>query len=605
MGFGSQDMGRVAWVKGMRAGAVVLASLGALGKQSLASTSHSEILNFPSTFPITASLSSGLPFIQINSRTSGAQQIGMSFSREGFPLDTAFIGAARNGIALSPFRFSTQGGDLIVNFSRPMNRFSVRMGDFGADTPDRLSLRAYAGTNGTGPLISETISSLPTMPPGSQQWSDRQLSIRGTGMQSVRMIGGTNPFPNSVYYNNFIVTFDVPSVADLQLTKAALSAYAVSDSLYGDAAAATAVAATAVKFGLPLCALATPPSIAACGASIAAIGLAAYLNGKNLYDIPQILRDPPRFDYLSTSDLRPPPFISPIFTGNLANNDKVLLEKTLSNFAESRHLYDVWLTTLERFQGAEIDGNSTAMNLQHALLESIIHRLSIITAENNMYMRYWIDRIESDIGVVAIEQSEMARIFEEISRAGLPHHIRDMLTNFGYSVAEINQIEAELQLNYIVSDILVGASFNDIISRSQNLIDQLSCLSNGCFVYHNTLGVNPQNTHLDLYYYNFESDGVISVFIADQIFRQLQVVPSNELGPNRAQIPLDISILSLPFASVSIFNGSGIPLVISRAAFVSSPISDPISVRLPPSIWAFAVALVLLRLASSRHNKAP
>ena len=75
------------------------------------------------------------------------------------------------------------------------------MGDYGEDT-DTLILEAYSELGGTGTLLA---SSTFVLTPGSS-FSFSTLSVAASGIRSVRFIGGSPDFPNSVFYDNLTVT---------------------------------------------------------------------------------------------------------------------------------------------------------------------------------------------------------------------------------------------------------------------------------------------------------------------------------------------------------------------------------------------------------------
>jgi hypothetical protein len=97
---------------------------------------------------------------------------------------------------------SLDPGAFIVDFSPPVSRVSVDMGDFGEDD-DWLQLEAYAGPRGTGPLVARHSSLLVG---GGDRFSFATLSAEGASLQSLVMIGGSPVFPNSVFYDNIRVT---------------------------------------------------------------------------------------------------------------------------------------------------------------------------------------------------------------------------------------------------------------------------------------------------------------------------------------------------------------------------------------------------------------
>jgi hypothetical protein len=104
--------------------------------------------------------------------------------------------------SLDPFFAETSNTPFIANFSAPIFSASFDFGDYGGDTPDILTVRAFSGLNGTGSLI-QTLTGGPNP------------------VLSLVFIGGTSDFPNSVFYDNITVSTTaasaVPEPASLTL----------------------------------------------------------------------------------------------------------------------------------------------------------------------------------------------------------------------------------------------------------------------------------------------------------------------------------------------------------------------------------------------------
>lgn len=92
-------------------------------------------------------------------------------------------------------------GAFFLDFSAPLDSVMVSMGDFGVEA-DNLSLQAYSGPAGTGTLIDSGTGFIPAL----TNWASDTVIVSGTGIRSVRMIGGSNDVPNSVFYDNITVT---------------------------------------------------------------------------------------------------------------------------------------------------------------------------------------------------------------------------------------------------------------------------------------------------------------------------------------------------------------------------------------------------------------
>lgn len=102
--------------------------------------------------------------------------------------------------ALDPFS-DTGNTAFILNFSQPVTGARIDRGDFGQDT-DTLLLQAFSGLNATGTQLA---SSSATLPGGGNAFSFLTVSANGNPINSLRFIGGSSDFPNSVSDDNWVV----------------------------------------------------------------------------------------------------------------------------------------------------------------------------------------------------------------------------------------------------------------------------------------------------------------------------------------------------------------------------------------------------------------
>jgi hypothetical protein len=106
--------------------------------------------------------------------------------------------------SLDPFAQAMQATTFVVNFSLPVDSVSIMMGDYGDDPNDALILKAFSGLNASGTALA---SATDTLPLGGTNFDYRTLTVSVAGINSISFIGGTQYFPNSVFYDNITVTF--------------------------------------------------------------------------------------------------------------------------------------------------------------------------------------------------------------------------------------------------------------------------------------------------------------------------------------------------------------------------------------------------------------
>jgi hypothetical protein len=149
---------------------------------------------------------------------TGTGLTSITMTKSGITVDIYREGGATFGIAdlspfatfpaswgqrtLNPFVGGTGNTAFIANISPGVQGVSLEMGDFGADADD-LILEAYSGLDGTGTLLGTATGFLP---PGGSTFGFATLSTTGADIRSIRFIGGSPNFPNSVYYDNLQLT---------------------------------------------------------------------------------------------------------------------------------------------------------------------------------------------------------------------------------------------------------------------------------------------------------------------------------------------------------------------------------------------------------------
>lgn len=133
---------------------------------------------------------------------------GSSFDVREYPINNLPAEVGQNG--LSPFSNQSSATPFVLNFSQPVNSVQVWTGDYGQDTPDIVTLRAFDGANASGSQLAFSQTSIPTLNPGvsTPNFDTVAVAPTGGGIQSATLLGGTPGFEHSVYYDNIVVEFD-------------------------------------------------------------------------------------------------------------------------------------------------------------------------------------------------------------------------------------------------------------------------------------------------------------------------------------------------------------------------------------------------------------
>jgi hypothetical protein len=191
-------------------GAAVMA-LAAPSLPAAAQNAFYDFEGFPGTAPPFGGIVLGLSTTD-NGITMSITRPGSSFDI----VDNTALGqtgkpASWGDRSLAPF-FDTGATPMLADFSLPIYSFSVEMGDYFADSDTLLSVEAYSGLGGTGALVGSATASygtngFPTI---------ITVGVTGPGAQSVKFIGGSVDFPNSLFYDNIKVS-TVPEPGSLAM----------------------------------------------------------------------------------------------------------------------------------------------------------------------------------------------------------------------------------------------------------------------------------------------------------------------------------------------------------------------------------------------------
>ena len=426
-----------------------------VGSEAIAATFRAERFDF-NDFPLSSGFSSTFDSLPVDGT-------GLNFEilRGDLGIDTAFIGEFGQ-VAISPFRFERVDDQIIVNFSRPVQSFSVRVGDFGADTPDRLRIRAYSDTDGSGDLLETDRGRLDSLTPISREFNDVTLSVSvdpgffGNGFRSVVIEGGTDAFPNSVYYDDFVVGFEEEAQSALFVSKSAQSAYATLE--FGAASAEVAAIAAPLAGA---CTVTTGPGAAACTvAGVAVVGVGAYA-AYTVNDIKNIVDDPPDPNFETLVEIQRYSLSSPQPLDVFDNATAAALQLGLDALAERRGLLEAWLITLERAGGAELAGDMEARQRQLDYLDGIMAQMAVNTGQVDQFFDLNESLVAQYFGNPTLTAAQIAESKEVLLRDGLPSEVRAALQSLGYD----DEVEA-----------LILGEISNLSPSERNLLDSFETI---------------------------------------------------------------------------------------------------------------------------------
>lgn len=148
----------------------------------------------PPTTPPAAGASFGITNITTLPNPSG----------QGFP--ASFGSRSLSPVSVNLSDDTRVNTPFVANFSLPLSAISIDLGDLGFDV-DVLRLEAFSGANATGTLLD--VSTFTLSPLSNDAFSFSTLSVTAPGINSIRFIGGSQTFPNSVFYDNLTATFNL------------------------------------------------------------------------------------------------------------------------------------------------------------------------------------------------------------------------------------------------------------------------------------------------------------------------------------------------------------------------------------------------------------
>lgn len=395
----------------------------------------------------------------------------------GFPTTPLSFG----GRTLSPFPNEQTSDGFLLRFDVPVKSVSITAGDFGQDTPDFIELngsvergfvvrdsgRVVTDPNNPSRFISDSVSI-----------NDGLISRDGLGYGGffeVFITGGTSSFPHSLYYDN--ITVSRPPIFALATDVAKRQALV-------EVVALEASSNAAIYLGASLCAV--PPVVKGCAALAGVAAFAHKVGAVTLpIEITKIINDPPRFDYDKVATARQ--IALPDFGSweGLPDGLDARLKDALADLVNAQALTEAWLITLERYQGAAIDGNEEAMVLQQATLEQIIMDLSRASDRARSKFASIDQEVEAIYGSFTITPDDIAATVERLrtdgfSAAELAAFAALELTSEEIEVARaqaISDLEARLASNL---GTISSSLFADQVALLERLSEATVCAGSSC-----------------------------------------------------------------------------------------------------------------------------
>jgi hypothetical protein len=142
--------------------------------------------------------------------------ITMTITRPGTTFeirDIDGVPASYGDRTLYPFN-DTSAIPFIINFSTAITGISIDYGDFTPSDLDTLSITAYAGLDATGAVVgSGTSAGCCDTGSGFQAHT---FALAASGIRSIVVLAGSDPFPMSLFLDNF-QTAAVPEPGTLLL----------------------------------------------------------------------------------------------------------------------------------------------------------------------------------------------------------------------------------------------------------------------------------------------------------------------------------------------------------------------------------------------------
>ncbi len=534
-----------------------------------------------------------LPLFQLQSSYTlpipirGGANVEITRTQGGTTYGVEFAPGANGNTALSPFYLQTNNSAFTLKFSQPISDFSVRIGDYGADSPDQLRISAY---DQKGNLIDTAQGSLVTRQNDRFGFVSNQLSLSSKQqdfldapkISTILMLGGTPNFPHSVYYDNMRVGTVGSTILATSIAKSAELSGLVIDITqdYGPAAA------TAGTIAAGPCV--DPYTCTAKGVAIAAIAGLALYTGKELTDI---VNDPPRHDY-NLLFVPEPVSLPSSFNLEALGSDADLARRGLEALLLQRGLLNGWLTTLERHAGAVLDGDTVAAARQEEHLEGLIEQISL-NAET--LRRFASDSIQlwGPQGYETPDPADVAAAQHKLASVGLEPEVRQALLDFGLTGDQVDTLIAET-VAVDPADAKPISVFLETFQKAQkDLSNATACSGAGCIIDRSTIDTPLAAFFLEVQAVFTDPEAILEVFLSG---KSIGSVASRGLGLGTYSFLVDdLSLFGLSNANASVFlrnNTTGGALVSSVE--ISSMLPSPVPVPAPILFLGSSIALLVI-----------
>lgn len=352
--------------------------------------------------------------------------------------------------SLDPFFQETRNTPFVINFSSPISRANVEMGDYGQDSPDTLILRAYSQPNASGNLIDSSRRKLFTNPSSPFAFRSRELVVSGDSIRSLELIGGSSSFPNSVFYDNIQARRSLPNAIELSKTQRLGLLY------------------IGINNRLPLYYAALGPLAAACPVTATAtcfvLGTGVFAaTAFESYQLFNIVFDPPDPEYTQIFTPRTYSPISVDLTPEVPEDLILAANVLFGSRAELYSLLEAWRVTLERYQAALLAGDQAAAFVQENALNSYVQSASEQAELIHLLHEVFVDKLQQFIGPITVPVTEIETVIDNLIQNGFGQEELELFESFGLSPVNIDNllgIMTDLDIASVPNDFFYALNSN-------------------------------------------------------------------------------------------------------------------------------------------------